>query len=288
MSKGWISLHRKIQDHWLYTEKRKFSKFEAWVDLLLIVNHEDSTFLLGKELIHVKRGQRVISIRQLCERWSWSNTKVQNFLKLLEEDGMISVKSDTKKTVITIENYDFYQSEQHTKTTQERHESDAEATQKHTNNNDNNENNDNKKKDKNRRKQPVYSDDSPYMKMANYLHDKILEWKPDYVFTGNKQTWADEFRKLHEIDNRSKQDIKDVIDWATSNSFWQTNILSPKKLRKQFDTLQGQMNNEKARRHLNGNKTPINSGYHAENKEHSSGIVINFGKYAGVGGKTGS
>lgn len=109
---------------------------------------------LGNELIFVERGQRVTSIRQLCDRWSWSNTKVKNFLSLLESDGMLTVKSDTKKTLITVVNYDFYQDvknkkrhEKDTETSEERHESDTKHFQKHTNNNDNNEltmnNNDN-------------------------------------------------------------------------------------------------------------------------------------------------
>ena len=30
---GWIKIHRSITNHWLYTEKRVFSKFEAWNDI---------------------------------------------------------------------------------------------------------------------------------------------------------------------------------------------------------------------------------------------------------------
>lgn len=145
---GWISLYRSIEDHWTFKEKRKFSKFEAWIDLLLMVNHKDKKILLGNELVTVKRGQKITSIRQLCERWSWSNNKVKNFLKLLESDGMLTAKSDTKKTVVTIVNYDLYQNEdlqkRHKSTanaSRMHHESDASASRMHTNNNDNNDNN---------------------------------------------------------------------------------------------------------------------------------------------------
>lgn len=117
---GWIKLHRKIQDHWIYQEKRKFSRFEAWIDLLMMVNHEDAKVILGNEIVEVKRGQRITSIRQLCDRWGWSNTKVTQFLKLLQSDGMATVKSDSKKTLITIENYDLYQGDDDKKTTQNR------------------------------------------------------------------------------------------------------------------------------------------------------------------------
>ena len=136
--KGWIALHRSIRDHWLYQEKRVFSKYEAWLDILMDANHQRNKIVFDGQLFEVERGQRVTSIRQLCERWSWSNSKVNRFLKMLEDDGMIIKKSDSKKTVITIANYDVYQSPENEKTTAKRQQSDTEATQKHTNNNDNN------------------------------------------------------------------------------------------------------------------------------------------------------
>src|SRR5690606_28334003 len=100
--------------------KRKFSKFEAWIDLLLLANHKDNKVLLGNEIIHVERGSFITSKRKLMERWGWSNTKIETYLNLLVEQGMLLVKSDTKKTVITIVNYDFYQGDGDEK----RHETD--------------------------------------------------------------------------------------------------------------------------------------------------------------------
>ena len=132
---GWIKLHRDIQEHWIYPD-REFTKYEAWIDLLMMVNHKDSKTMIGKEIVEVKRGQKITSIRKLCSRWGWSNTKVKTFLKLLEDDGMIKVKSDTKKTLITVVNYGVYQDNDMQKTTGGRQKNDGETTQKHTNKND--------------------------------------------------------------------------------------------------------------------------------------------------------
>lgn len=147
---GWISLHRSIQKHWLFEEKRKFSRFEAWIDILMMVNHTDNKIMHDGDLITVKRGQRITSLRQLGERWSWSITKVDKYLKILESDGMLDVKKDTKKTVLTVVNYDDYQDEDLKKRrrndsekTEKKHRSNTEKTQKKTNNNDNKENNEN-------------------------------------------------------------------------------------------------------------------------------------------------
>lgn len=143
---GWIALHRKIQEHHLWEDK-PFSKGQAWIDLLLLANHEDKKFLLGNELMTVEQGMVVTSIEKLKVRWGWSNTKVVNFLKLLENDEMITRKSDTKKTVLTLLNYSVYCGKEKTKTIPKRSENDTKTIRKHTNNNDNNvnnENNDNK------------------------------------------------------------------------------------------------------------------------------------------------
>ncbi|MFR3687454.1 MAG: hypothetical protein ACLTXM_20755, partial [Enterococcus sp.] len=145
--KGWIALHRNIREHWVYQEKRVFSKYEAWLDLLMDANHQNNKFLFDGQLIEVNRGEFITSVRQLCERWGWSNTKVNRFLEMLEHDQMLIRKSDSKKTVISIVNYDFYQRYESKETTQKRQQNDTETTQKHTNNNDktmiNNDNNNN-------------------------------------------------------------------------------------------------------------------------------------------------
>ena len=112
MAEGWIKLHRKIWEHEFFQEKRKFSKFEAWIDLILQANYFDNKFLLGNEVVLVARGSFVTSIRKLSKRWSWSNSKVKAFLSLLESQQMVVQKSDTKKTVLTIENYELYQSDE--------------------------------------------------------------------------------------------------------------------------------------------------------------------------------
>lgn len=107
-SLGWIKLHRKIQDHWLYQEERTFSRYEAWLDMIMLANFEDKKTLIDGELVTIEQGSFITSKRKLSARWKWSNTKVNAFLNLLEQDEMITQKSDTKKTVITIGNYDFY------------------------------------------------------------------------------------------------------------------------------------------------------------------------------------
>mgnify|MGYP000959972017 CR=1 FL=1 len=171
--KGWISLHRKIQDHWIWQDK-PFSKGQAWIDILLMVNHKEQKVLFNNQVITVEEGEKITSIRQLCDRWGWSNTKVNNFLDLLQKEEMITYKSDTKKTVIKVLNYNDYQQlrkvKNDTKTTGKHHENDARTTQKHTNNNDNNDNNDNNNNIYSPATQDDTSEKVPYKEIIDYLN----------------------------------------------------------------------------------------------------------------------
>ncbi|MGC5814308.1 hypothetical protein [Clostridium perfringens] len=126
---GWLKLYRSIQNHWLWEDK-PFSRGQAFVDLLLMANHKDNKILFNGELIEVKRGSRITSLRQLSEAWGWSTKKTKKFLELLEKDNMITVKSDNKKTLVTIENYGVYQEVGNTEETQEKHQGNSEETQR--------------------------------------------------------------------------------------------------------------------------------------------------------------
>lgn len=113
---GWQKIYRDIQEHWLWEDK-PFSRGQAWIDLILSVNHDDNKALIDGELIEVKRGSKITSLRKLAEQWGWSATKVKKFLEQLGKDKMITYKSDSKKTLVTIENYGLYQDSDNTEKT---------------------------------------------------------------------------------------------------------------------------------------------------------------------------
>lgn len=140
--KGWISLHRRIRDHWIWQEK-PFDKRSAWIDLLMMANHQENKILIGTKLVDVARGSFVTSEVKLSERWGWSRKKVRMFLEVLEKDKMLVKKSTTKYTSITIENYEEYQNQGTTKEQEKNSTGTSKEHQKNTNNNDNNENNEN-------------------------------------------------------------------------------------------------------------------------------------------------
>lgn len=126
---GWIKIHRAITDHWLYTEKRVFSRFEAWNDILLMVNYTDAKTIIKGKLYDIKRGQSILSLDSWAKRWNWDKSKVRRFLELLQKEKMIELKSDTITTHLIVCNYASYQGDRHTNDTRTTRKRNADETQ---------------------------------------------------------------------------------------------------------------------------------------------------------------
>ena len=110
MQKGWIKLHRSLLDSDIWKmENQPFDMRSAWIDLLMLANHEDKEIIIDYKLVTVKRGQFITSVRKLGERWKWGKDRVLKYLRILEQTGMVTRVSDTHKTLLTIVNYAKFQ-----------------------------------------------------------------------------------------------------------------------------------------------------------------------------------
>lgn len=113
---GWIKLHRKLLDSWVWKEK-PFDKGRAWVDLLLLAAHKDMRLKIDNKITKIAKGSFVTSTVKLSERWGWSRNKVLRFLDVLECEQMLKTKRTRNGTVVTIVNYGFYQVDETTNET---------------------------------------------------------------------------------------------------------------------------------------------------------------------------
>jgi len=107
---GWISIHRKIKDHWIWNDP---VKFQWWIDILLDVNHQGRKVNIGNKLFLCERGQTIRSLIGWAERWGISKDSARTFLQLLEKDKMITHENLIKTTRITVCNYNKYQKRTH-------------------------------------------------------------------------------------------------------------------------------------------------------------------------------
>ena len=79
--------------------------FHLWIDILLHTNPVD--YYHHGDLI--KRGQCILSLRQVSERCGMAKNTITKYLHLLEECGKIKLDISRKGTLITVENWDKYQ-----------------------------------------------------------------------------------------------------------------------------------------------------------------------------------
>ena len=107
MRPGWVPVSRELQDHWMWEDK-PFAHGQAWIDLIMLANYEDTKMPYKGEIIICERGTVNLSSSYLANRWGWSRDKTRRFLKLLESDGMVTVTATTHRTTITLENYSIY------------------------------------------------------------------------------------------------------------------------------------------------------------------------------------
>ena len=78
------------------------------------------------------------------------------------------------------------------------------------------------------------------MRFADWFFGKIKTVAPA-TKKPNLDSWANTVRLMNENDNVSLRDMAEVFNWANSDSFWQTNILSIDKFRKQYPQLSVKM-----------------------------------------------
>lgn len=260
---GWIKLHRKIRKNILWN-KKPFSKGQAWVDLLLRASHDNHKIFVGNKPIELKRGQVFISKKGLARDWGWSRTKVTNFLNVLEgknrnkNNQMLTTseplcKNETQKKtrlgiIITLTNYEFYQ----TGVKKKDIEKDIEKTSKrHLKDTPPISNDDQKrglrapknyKNEKNVKKKPYkYTPDD--LRLTKKLKENILQINPGQVFRG--EAWeeknAEQIRLMRHYDKRASPDIEAVINFAFRDKFWSGIIQSVFSLRKNYDMMKTQI-----------------------------------------------
>ena len=114
------------------------------------------------------------------------------------------------------------------------------------------ENRDKEKKPRNRKKR-VYESTSIYFILAQKLFKQICQNQE--IKEPNFQQWADDIRKMIEIDKRTEDQVRRMITWSQKHVFWSANILSARKLREKYDTMAAQAKRDQGS--PNRHKQPI-------------------------------
>ena len=212
---GYIKLHKQIQDNFLWCDK-PFSKGQAWVDLLLLANFKDGEIMAKGVVVEVKRGQVFRTVKWLSDRWGWSRKKTNFFLSTLENQKMATLEGTPQGTLITIENYAFFND---VGTTEETTEGETKVQPRY---------NQGTQKKKNKKNKNIYID--IYKDVPEAIRPAFMEWaemrkqikKP--ITTQSTVTRA--LNRLNQLSPNPQKQIE-LIEYATDKN-WRSFYPIPK------------------------------------------------------------
>lgn len=89
---------------------------------------------------------------------------------------------------------------------------------------------------------------------AEQAFGEILKLNPSHK-KPNLKKWAEDVRKMREIDKLEYSEMAQVWMWVRNDSFWQTNVLSISKFREKYDQLKMKSNQRSNNYEGNGRTT---------------------------------
>lgn len=225
MKRGYVKIWRKIQDNDIF-KNHKYCAFFLWS--LTKASHKRVNIIVGCQAVTLEPGQFVFGRRMAAEELGMSEQEIRTCIELAKKADFLTIKSTNKFSIITIINWHIYQGT----------DIDDQPTHQPTSNQQATTN----KNDKNVKNIKPFLSNSDEVRLSVLLLEKILYRNPNHK-KPNIQTWAKDIDRMIRLDHRTPEDIRAVIEWCQADSFWQNNILSTAKLRKQFDQLVLKMGN---------------------------------------------
>lgn len=164
--KGWVSFYRKILDNPTICKDSDY--FAVWGYLLLNATHDEMKILFQGEEKTIKPGQLITGRKKIAEKFNINESKVQRILKTFENEHQIEQQKSNKNRLITIVNWNMYQTSEQQNKQQVNNNRTTNEQQVNTNNNDNNVIN-NKKENIKRKKfvKPTLEEVKNYCKERN-------------------------------------------------------------------------------------------------------------------------
>ena len=109
---GFINLHRTLLDNMIFSSQ---TGLKIWIWLLLKASYRKRHVSLkigkGETTVTIERGQLLFGRYKAEEELCIDGSTIYKWIKKLEENDMILIQSSNQYSIITICNYDTYQSE---------------------------------------------------------------------------------------------------------------------------------------------------------------------------------
>lgn len=110
--RGFVAISRDIWNDPDFDDGASMTQREAFMWLVAEAAWKPRKVRRGSAVLEIGRGQLAHSVRFMADAWGWSKSAGHRFLKSLEKRDIIRVDGGTGLTVISICNYDKYQSKE--------------------------------------------------------------------------------------------------------------------------------------------------------------------------------
>ena len=127
---GWLKLHRALIESAVFSDPEVL---KVWIWLLCSVAYESHDVLFMGKVIQLQAGQIATGRKKIAQATDLSESKVYRALNILKNLGNISIKANNKFSIITVLNWEKFQSNSagvNSKTTAKQQRNDNKATTK--------------------------------------------------------------------------------------------------------------------------------------------------------------
>lgn len=103
---GWIKVHRCLIDSNVFDNP---NVLKVWIWCLCKATHKPREQIVGLQNVHLEEGQFIFGRSKASEKLKMKESTVWKTMKLLEKIGSITINSNNKFSVVTIEKWRDYQ-----------------------------------------------------------------------------------------------------------------------------------------------------------------------------------
>lgn len=129
---GWIKLYRQLIDCSVFKNP---SLLKVWIWCLLKASHDGYTTMVGLQNVSIEKGQFVFGRKKAADELDMTESSIYRFIKKLENEKMLNIKTNNKYSIISIEKYNEYQYEENKNEQQKNNKKTTNEQQMNTNKN---------------------------------------------------------------------------------------------------------------------------------------------------------
>ena len=103
---GWIKLHRKLLSSKIFSNEKIL---KIWIWCLLKASSQAYETIVGLTNVKLEKGQFIFGRKKAAEELKMNENTIYKYMKVLEKEQNINIKSNNKYSIVTIEKWGQYQ-----------------------------------------------------------------------------------------------------------------------------------------------------------------------------------